>query len=76
MSNETTVTVRGWAGSDAKLFIGENSAPATAKVSAALVNVGVTPRIFDRKRSLFGTVKRCGIPCAVTDLWQPTSLFA
>lgn len=53
MSNETTVTVRGWAGSDAKLFIGENSAPATAKVSAALVNVGVTPRIFDRKTQSF-----------------------
>lgn len=42
MSNEVTVTIKGWAGTDAKVRVGANGGRTTS------FRVGVTPRYFSR----------------------------
>ncbi len=49
MANDTSITVRGWAGGDPTLYINSKGNGAdNSKLSTTIVNVGVTPRIFKR----------------------------
>ncbi|MBM7825724.1 single-strand DNA-binding protein [Arcanobacterium pluranimalium] len=54
MSNETTITVRGWAGNDPIIYSNSDSADGNqTRISTVVVNVGVTARIFSRKSGQF-----------------------
>ncbi|MFC5369527.1 single-stranded DNA-binding protein [Arcanobacterium bovis] len=54
MSNETTISVRGWAGNDPIIYSNSDSPDGNqTKISTVVVNVGVTARIFSRKSGQF-----------------------
>lgn len=54
MSNETTISVRGWAGNEPVVYTNSDAThDERAKISTAVVNVGVTPRVFNKKTGQF-----------------------
>ncbi|MCI7552286.1 MAG: single-stranded DNA-binding protein [Actinomycetaceae bacterium] len=54
MANDTTITVRGWVGSEPRLYAGSHDDDDNrASVSTAVMSLGVTPRLFNRRTNRF-----------------------
>lgn len=52
MTNETTITIRGWAGSKPKMYV-NSSDDGTVKQATTIFNVGVTPRSFNKREGVY-----------------------
>ena len=54
MFNDTTVTVRGWAGNDPMVYrTTDEQTGADNQISATIVSVGVTARVYNRKTKAY-----------------------
>ena len=54
MFNDTTVTVRGWAGGDPMVYHStDEQTGADTQITATVVNLGVTPRLYNRQNKAY-----------------------
>lgn len=52
MTNETTITVRGWAGSKPRMYVNHSEDGKTSQATT-IFNVGVTPRSFNKREGAY-----------------------